>query len=120
MNNRIVPNLNHLLDDFFERVGLNVAAKTEECLEITFSLGKESDLANLVEEITRSIFYELFELERAEDASEGTNDVIARGLGGIQRTVDEAARYLRERGSVVSHRRISVLDDAEGGRKDEY
>jgi hypothetical protein len=133
MEARIVANLNYAIDEFFERAARSVVYRTGEWLREedldarSMETYREEQLTSALEERIRDVFYELFEIERSEDASCETNDVLKGGLFGIQRTLESVERCLHQRGGLVHHRELlgshqggdfnqatSVLNDATG------
>jgi hypothetical protein len=145
MEARIVANLNNTISEFLERAARSCAYRSEEFLrdelrEQKVTLRKLNGyldkgveayhiekLASLLEERIRDVFYELFEIERSEDASDQTNDAIKNGLFGIQKAVDGLERHLHQRGGVAHHRELEggdpgkthyVDDDCPGGHRE--
>jgi hypothetical protein len=124
--------LNNTITEFFERAARSCAYKAEEFVreelrekEITRILIEEyldngvethvkERLATLLEERIRDIIYELFEIERSEDASCETNDVIKNGLFGIQRAMDGLEGHLYQRRSLAHHREVEGRDPPKG------
>jgi hypothetical protein len=115
MNDQIVANLNHAIDDFMERASRACAYRGLEWLreneidvlaENGVETWREEQLATVMEDRIRDVFYELFEIQRAEDASCTTDDVLKGGLFGIQRTLEQIERRLLERRSVVRDREL--------------
>lgn len=124
MNEKIVPNMNHIFEEFLERAARSCAYRADEFvrdelreerpskkaideyLENGAPTYKIEQLASLLEERIRDVFWELFEIQRAEDASCGTDDALKHGLYGIQRALEQVERRLYKRGSVVDNREV--------------
>lgn len=99
MKTKVVPNVQFLIDEFFERAGSSCAYRSDEFFrENPIDAEKETptfkteQLGAHLQDRIKDVFYELFEVEREEDASIVANEGIERSLHEISRALETVAR----------------------------